>query len=72
MKEAALWLWSHIFVLLLKLRINFYVKTYLCLPKHIVLLCVRVTVDTVIASYCATLKQPYNVLMYSGLFIKTS
>lgn len=64
MKEVELRLWSNIFVLLLKLRINFYVKTYLCVHRHIVPLCMYVIFDTVISSDCGVVRQPYNVPMY--------
>lgn len=72
-KEAEVGLWSNIFVLLLKFRINFYVKTCLCVHRHIVPLCMCVVVDAVIASYCGIVKQPYNVpLFYSSKTVQTS
>ena len=71
MKEAELRWWSNIFVLLLKFRINFYVKMYLCVHRHTVSLCMCVIVDTVIVSYCGIVKQPYNVLCILFYLLKT-
>lgn len=69
-KEAGLRLWSNIFVLLQKFRNNFYVKTYLCVHRHIVPLCICMIVDTVIASYCGTVKQRYKVPICFVLFVE--